>query len=113
MGKGGCCGGFQHQWSCLFFVTFFLVFLLCLLFAPVIQVLANYSFGLGYLIYLYAPYRLARLYCEFEPDGKKMHVYLSDVIQYGIDFLLNKTIIYQGERVEVEEEEIVFEKIKL
>lgn len=112
-GKGRLLWWFSTPMELSFFVTFFLVFLVCLFLSPVIQVINNYSFGLGYLIYIYAPYRLARLYCEFEPDGKKMHAYLSDVVQYGIDFLLNEKIIYQGERVELVEEEIVFEKIKL
>ena len=32
--------------------------------------------------YFYLMHRISRLYCEFEPDGKKIHIYLIDVLKY-------------------------------
>lgn len=41
-----------------------------------------------------------------------MHIFLWDYLVYLKDFGLNKKGIYQGERVDIEEE-IVFEKTKI
>ena len=56
------------------------------------------------------PYRLARFYCEFEPDGKRMHLFLVDTITYFFHFIADKRMIYQGERAEGFREIIDFEK---
>jgi len=96
-----------------FFVIFILVFIIMLCLSPVVQLLNNITFGVANLLYFYAPYRLARLYCEFEPDGKRMHVFIKDSLNYFFNFSLNKSALYQGVRINEDVETIIFEKTNL
>ena len=49
---------------------------------------------------------------EYEPHGKKMHVFIGDYLIYFWDFKINKKAIYHEDRIEPVEE-IVFEKTNL
>ena len=60
----------------------------------------------------YLPYKLAKFYTEYEPHGKKMHVFIGDYLIYFWDFKLNKKAIYHEDRIE-SVKEIVFEKTNL
>ena len=96
-----------------FFIVFILVFVGMLLFGGVILVpLAKMTHSISLLFYWYLPYKLAKFYTEYEPHGKKMHLFLSDYLMYLWDFKLNQKAIYQEERIE-SIDEIVFEKTNL
>ena len=96
-----------------FFIVFILVFVGMLLFGGVILVpLAKMTHSISLLLYWYLPYKLAKFYTEYEPHGKKMHLFLSDYLMYLRDFKLNQKAIYQEERIE-SIDEIVFEKTNL
>lgn len=74
--------------------------------------LAKFTHSISLLLYWYLPYKLAKFYTEYEPYGKKMHVFIGDYLIYFWDFKLNKEAIYHEDRIEPVEE-IVFEKTKL
>ena len=96
-----------------FFIVFILVFVGMLLFGGVILVpLAKMTHSISLLLYWYLPYKLAKFYTEYEPHGKKMHLFLSDYLMYLWDFKHNQKAIYQEERIE-SIDEIVFEKTNL
>lgn len=96
-----------------FFIVFILVFVGMLLFGGVTLVpLAKMTHSISLLLYWYLPYKLAKFYTEYEPHGKKMHLFLSDYLMYLWDFKLNQKAIYQEERIE-SIDEIVFEKTNL
>lgn len=71
--------------------------------------LAKLTHSISLLLYWYLPYKLAKFYTEYEPHGKKMHVFIGDYLIYFWDFKLNQKAIYHEDRVEPVEE-IVFEK---
>ena len=96
-----------------FFIVFILVFVGMLLFGGVLLVpLAKMTHSISLLLYWYLPYKLAKFYTEYEPHGKKMHLFLSDYLMYLWDFKLSQKAIYQEERIE-SIDEIVFEKTNL
>ena len=68
--------------------------------------------SISLLLYWYLPYKLAKFYTEYEPHGKKMHVFIGDYLIYFWDFKLTKKAIYHEDRIEPVEE-IVFEKTNL
>ena len=74
--------------------------------------LAKITHSISLLLYWYLPYKLAKFYTEYEPHGKKMHVFIGDYLIYFWDFKLNKKAIYHEDRIEPVEE-IVFEKTNL
>ena len=71
----------------------------------------NYSLNFS-LALLVSPLQMAKFYTEYEPHGKKMHVFIGDYLIYFWDFKLNKKAIYHEDRIEPVEE-IVFEKTNL
>ncbi|MCI7677219.1 MAG: conjugal transfer protein [Streptococcus orisratti] len=96
-----------------FFVVLFLVLFLMLQFlSPLMSWLASHTHSISSLLYFVVPYNIAKYYTETEPDGKKMHVFIADWLKYMFEYGLDKRAIYQGERVEIEEE-FVFEKTNL
>ena len=96
-----------------FFIVFTFVFVAMLLFGEFILVpLAKFTHSISLLLYWYLPYKLAKFYTEYEPHGKKMHVFIGDCLIYFWDFKLNKKAIYHEDRIEPVEE-IVFEKTNL
>lgn len=96
-----------------FFVVFALVLILMLtLLSPILTPLGKWTHSISWYLYWYIPYKLAKFYTEYEPQGKKMHIFLLDYIRYLIDFRLNRRAIYQGERVHTYDD-IIFEKTDL
>lgn len=96
-----------------FFIVFFIILVLMLtVCSPLMQVLNALTHSVSMLLYWFVPSKLAKFYVEYEPQGKKMHIFLWDYLVYLKDFGLNKKGIYQGERVDIVEE-IVFEKTKI
>ena len=51
--------------------------------------LAKLTHSISLLLYWYLPYKLAKFYTEYEPHGKKMHVFIGDYLIYFWDFKLN------------------------
>ncbi|MGT2907781.1 conjugal transfer protein [Streptococcus dentiloxodontae] len=98
-----------------FFVVFALVFVVMVLgLSFILNPLAKMTHSISLLLYVYVPYKLAKFYTEYEPHGKKMHIFLFDYCRYLIEFRWNKKAIYHGERVEVlTDEDIVFDKTDL
>ena len=98
-----------------FFVVFALVFVVMILgLSPILTPLARMTHSISLLLYVYVPYKLAKFYTEYEPHGKKMHVFLVDYVTYLWDFRLNPKAIYHNERVETyDDEDLVFEKTDL
>lgn len=96
-----------------FFVVFILVFVAMVLGGSFILVpLAKMTHSISLLLYWYLPYKLAKFYTEYEPHGKKMHLFIADYIIYFIDFKFNKKAIYHDSRIDPIEG-IVFEKTDL
>lgn len=96
-----------------FFVVFFLVLIVMFqLLSPLLSWLASHTHSISSLLYVILPYKIAKIYTETEPEGKKMHVFIADWLKYWFEFGLDKRAVYQGERVETETE-FVFEKTHL
>lgn len=96
-----------------FFVVFALVLVLMLTYlSPLLLPLNKMTHSISLYLYWFIPYKLAKLYTEYEPQGKKMHVFLLDWLRYCWEYRLNNKAIYQGERVETQEE-MVYEKTEL
>ncbi len=96
-----------------FFIVFILVFVVMLLAGGFILVpLAKATHSISLILYWFIPYKLAKFYTEYEPHGKKMHLFLADYLIYCWDFKFNKKAIYHEDRID-EVEEIVFEKTDL
>ena len=96
-----------------FFIVFIFIFVTMLLFGGFILVpLAKATHSISLILYWFIPYKLAKFYTEYEPHGKKMHLFLADYLIYCWDFKLNKKAIYHEDRIE-QVEEIVFEKTNL
>lgn len=96
-----------------FFVVFFLVLIVMFqLLSPLLSWLASHTHSISSLLYAILPYKIAKIYTEIEPEGKKMHIFIMDWLKYWFEFSLDKRAIYQGERVETETE-FVFEKTHL
>ena len=96
-----------------FFVVFVLVLVLMLTYlSPLLLPLNKMTHSISLYLYWFIPYKLAKLYTEYEPQGKKMHVFLLDWLRYCWEYRLNNKAIYQGERVETQEE-MVYEKTEL
>ena len=98
-----------------FFVVFALVLILMLtVLNSILLPLNKLTHTISLYPYWYIPYKLAKFYTEYEPQGKKMHVFLWDYICYLIDFRFNRKAIYHEDRMKMmDEEEIVFEKTDL
>ena len=96
-----------------FFVVFVFVLIVMLIYLnPILQPLNKLTHSISLTLYWYIPYKLAKFYTEYEPQGKKMHVFLLDWLRYFWEYRLNKMAIYQGERVEIHDT-VVFEKTEL
>ena len=96
-----------------FFIVFIFIFVMMLLFGGFILIpIAQFTHSISLLLYWYIPYKLAKFYTEYEPHGKKMHVFIGDYIIYLFDFKLNKKAIYHEDRINPIDE-IVFEKTNL
>ena len=96
-----------------FFIVFAIVFVVMVLGLSFILVpLAKLTHSISFLLYWYIPYKLAKAYTEYEPHGKKMHVFIADYLCYLVEFRLNKKAIYHNERIS-KYDDIVFEKTNL
>ena len=96
-----------------FFIVFIFIFVMMLLFGGFILIpIAQFTHSISILLNLYIPYKLAKFYTEYEPHGKKMHVFIGDYFIYLFDFKLNKKAIYHEDRINPIDE-IVFEKTNL
>ena len=85
-------GTLRHLCSCPFH-CFIIVFVAMLLFGGFIFVpLAKITHSISLLLYWYLPYKLAKFYTEYEPHGKKMHVFIGDYLIYFWDFKINKKL---------------------
>lgn len=80
--------------------------------APVLVPLAKLTHSISLLLYWYIPYKFAKFYTEYEPHGKKMHVFIWDYLAFFWEFKLNRKAIYQEGRQEPVDE-VVFEKTNL
>lgn len=111
--KGKLIWYFSTPMQLSFFIVFFVILVLLLtVFSPLMMAFNSMTHSISMLLYWFVPYRLSKFYTEYEPQGKKMHVYLWDYLVYVKDFKLNRKAIYQGERVDVIDE-IVFEKTEI
>lgn len=111
--KGKLIWYFSTPMQLSFFIVFFVILVLLLtVFSPLMMALNSMTHSISMLLYWFVPYRLSKFYTEYEPQGKKMHVYLWDYLVYVKYFKLNRKAIYQGERVDVIDE-IVFEKTEI
>ncbi|PIA85346.1 conjugal transfer protein [Streptococcus parauberis] len=111
--KGKLIWYFSTPMQLSFFIVFFIILMLMLtVCSPLMQVLNALTHSISMLLYWFVPNKLAKFYVEYEPQGKKMHVFLWDYLVYLMEYGLNKKGIYQGERVELVDT-IVFEKTKI
>jgi probable transfer protein len=96
-----------------FFIVFVVIFVLMLIVgAPILVPLAKLTHSISLLLYWYVPFKLAKFYTEYEPNGKKMYVFIWDYLVFFWEFKLNKKAIYQEGRQEPVDE-VVFEKTNL
>lgn len=111
--KGKLIWYFSTPMQLSFFIVFFILLILLLtIFSPLMLFLNGVTHSISMLLYWFVPYRLSKFYTEYEPSGKKMHVYLWDYLVYLKDFKWNKKAIYQGERVDIIEQ-VIFEKTNI
>lgn len=111
--KGKLIWYFSTPMQISYFVVFALVLIIMLTyFNSLLVVLHGLTKSVTVLLYYFIPNKLARFYSEYEPQGKKMHLFIWDWLVYLINYRLNKRSIYRGERV-VPLEQIAFEKTKL
>jgi hypothetical protein len=96
-----------------FFVVFFISLLILVWLSIQVNAVVNIPTAFTILFNVLVPYRLARFYCEFEPDGKRMHLFLLDTVGYFFNFILDKRVIYQGVKAEESKAIIIFEKSNL
>lgn len=100
-------------------LSFFLVFILVFVFMvvalqPILNPINKLTHSISFCLYWFIPNKVARFYTEYEPQGKKMHIFIFDYLRYLIEFRLNNKAIYHEDRAEIiDDEEIVFEKINL
>jgi hypothetical protein len=105
---------FQTPKSVPFFAVFIGVFLMLLVFfLQPLAVLAKYTLGAPWLLFFYLPMKAGKSYVEKLPDGKKLHFYLWDLVNFCKDFIWDKRLIYQEERRTSVPQKIVFEKTYL
>lgn len=105
---------FQTPKSVPFFAVFIAIFLFLLVFfLQPIAFLARYTLGAPWLLFFYLPLKAGKSYVEEMPDGKKLHFYLWGQARFFKDFILDKRLIYQGERRSLVMEQLVFEKTDL
>lgn len=75
---------FRHTHAVVLFIVFVLVLVfLLLLGAPILVPLAKLTHSISLLLYWYVPYKLAKFYTEYEPHGKKMHVFIWDYLSFS------------------------------
>ena len=83
-----------HQAVIFFLLSSSSFFVMMLLFGGFILIpISQFTHSISLLLYWYIPYKLAKFYTEYEPHGKKMHVFIGDYIIYLFDFKLNKKAI--------------------
>ena len=111
--KGQLIWHFSTPYELSFFVVFFLGLLVFTWLSMQVGAVVNVPTAFAIIFTVFVPYRLARFYCEFEPDGKRMHLFLVDTVSYFVHFVLDKRGIYQGARNSKSYQRIVFEKTKL
>lgn len=111
--KGQVVWYFSTPMQVSYFVIFALVLILMMTYlAPFLMVLHSLTKSMTVLLYYFIPNKLARLYTEYEPHGKKMHLFLWDWLVYTVNFGFNRKSIYRGERTQPLEQ-LVFEKTTL
>lgn len=109
--KGTVLMSFSVPVQLSYFIVFILVLVLMLtVFSPIMEIIYFFIRGISYLLYFFVPNKLARLYSEYEIDGKPMLAYLRGVIRYIVDFGLNKKAVYQSKRITVQRQ-FRFEKM--
>lgn len=59
------------------------------------------------------PWKIGKLYVEYEPDGKKLHHYLYGSLRYLKDSGWDSRAMYGQQRRKEVEQKIVFEKTRL
>ncbi len=111
--KGVVLWTFSMPMEVSFFVSYFVFLVILFLFRQPISYLTSWFSSLALIIYVYVPFRLAKIYVEFEPDGKKTLVYLKDKLRFFKDFGLNDKSIYQGRRIKKAPTRIIYEKTNL
>ncbi|MBM7688442.1 hypothetical protein BCR24_06620 [Enterococcus ureilyticus] len=98
-------------------LSYFVILVLCLTILAVVltlfPIIDTILLGNAWLLYLFLPHKLARLYVENEIDGKPMHRFLIDFFKFCKEFMLDKREIYQGQRVEIVPEELTFDEVIL
>lgn len=59
------------------------------------------------------PWKIGKLYVEYEPDGKKMHQFLWGSLRFMKDFAWDKRCIHGEQRRKEVTQKIVFERVQL
>jgi len=115
--KGKLIFRFDTPQNISFFVVSGLVLLVMILInvnTSLFSIMHRLTFGLSIILWVFLPLKLAKFYCEYEPDGKKMHQFLVDGMIYFFEFVLNDKKIYHGMRVASgDQKELIFEKTNL
>ena len=115
--KGKLIFRFDTPQNISFFVVSGLVLLVMIMInvnTPLFRILHRITFGLSIVLWVFLPLKLAKFYCEYEPDGKKMHQFLVDALIYFFEFVLNEKKIYHGMRDARDDADVlIFEKTNL
>lgn len=83
-----------------------------LLLKPLFPILYHVSF-IPLAICIFLPWKMAKMYVEYEPDGKRLQAFLFDSFRFWREFVLDKRVIYNEERRKKLDQVIVFEQTKL
>jgi len=54
---------------------------------------------------------MVELFNRIEPDGKKVHVYLKDLLKYIYTYQVKKQVIQQGKFIQVTQKETVYDRV--
>jgi hypothetical protein len=112
--KGKLIWAFEAPREVSYFFVAALTFILMFIFlTPVLNMIGRYTMSMPIILYVIVPLRIARLYCEQTPDGKKAHQFIFGAFRFLKDFGVDHRAIYQGERRKETAPKIIFEKTQL
>ncbi|MCT0016756.1 conjugal transfer protein [Lactococcus lactis subsp. lactis] len=112
--KGKLIWAFETPIDISFFVVMILSFIFMMIFlTPLLNFIGKYTMSMPMVLYVIIPWRLGRMYCEFEPDGKKTHYFIFGALRFFRNFALNSRPIMQEERRDEPMKKIIFEKTNI
>lgn len=64
-------------------------------------------------VYLGIPFFIVMLFKKVEPDGKKIHWYLFDMVVYFVNWKMKRSVWYKEEKRTIQEEIVLYERFEI